>query len=508
MGNKTKGFLLKLNIITAISVQIINVVYGLLLPKYFLIYYGSEINGLVSSIQQYLGMISFCELGVGAVIQSALYRPLAKQDFDTINCIMSEARVFFRKIAGILCVYVGIMFFLYPIFINNSFGFITTSCLIIAVAVNLFSQYYFGLANQLLLNADQKLYVNYSLQIISTVLTAIISIYLIVLDFSIELVKLLTSLIFLLRPIFLYIYVKNHYPITTDKKNDSAYLTQKWNGVIHHISYVIVEHTDVVVLTIFSTLTNVSIYYVYYMVVSGIKALVTNALSGVQSLLGNLYVTKSKTEVNDYFDIIEWSIHFVSTLIFGITARLIVPFVKVYTRDIVDANYIVPAFGIILVFAHYMYCIRLPYFMVVKAAGEYKQTQTSAAIEAVLNIVVSIILVKKLGLIGVAIGTLVAMSYRTVYFVFYIKGNILNRKPSFFMKQIITDVVGLATCWGISSLVMMNVETYMNWIILALMISIISTVTMIIINLIFYPKCVKKCINSLKRKIYHKGQTL
>ena len=72
-SNKDRRLLyLKLSAITALIYQIVNIIYGLILPNLYLTHYGSEVNGLVSSIAQYLGLISFCELGIGAVVQSAL----------------------------------------------------------------------------------------------------------------------------------------------------------------------------------------------------------------------------------------------------------------------------------------------------------------------------------------------------------------------------------------------------------------------------------------------------
>ena len=63
----------------------------------------------------------------------------------------------------------------------------------------------------------------------------------------------------------------------------------------------------------------------------------------------------------------------------------------------------------------------------VLAAGHYKQTQWSAIIEAAVNIAVSVVLVFKFGLTGVAIGTLAAMVYRTAYLARYLSRNIICR---------------------------------------------------------------------------------
>ena len=48
----------------------------------------------------------------------------------------------------------------------------------------------------------------------------------------------------------------------------------------------------------------------------------------------------------------------------------------------------------------------------------------------------SIILVIKFGLVGIAVGTLLGMSYRMLYFVWYISHNILNRSMVKFLKRL------------------------------------------------------------------------
>ena len=67
---------LALNTVTSLSLQIITIICGFITPRLFLSAYGSEVNGLVQSVTQFLGVISFLELGIGQVIQSELYKHL------------------------------------------------------------------------------------------------------------------------------------------------------------------------------------------------------------------------------------------------------------------------------------------------------------------------------------------------------------------------------------------------------------------------------------------------
>ena len=93
---------LKLNMITTLIYQTISIVSVFILPRFFLQYYGSDVNGLVSSITQFLAVISLCEGGVGAVVQTALYKPIAENDEKEISRIYKSSTKFFNKIAIIL----------------------------------------------------------------------------------------------------------------------------------------------------------------------------------------------------------------------------------------------------------------------------------------------------------------------------------------------------------------------------------------------------------------------
>ena len=130
----------------------------------------------------------------------------------------------------------------------------------------------------------------------------------------------------------------------------------------------------------------------------------------------------------------------VATIIFGCTMYLLPSFVLLYTRGINDASYYQPIFSIIIVLAEYVYCIRDPYISVVYSAGKFKETARSAYLEAIINIVLSVVLVKKFELVGIAIGTLVGMTYRMLYQVVYISKNILYRPASIFFKRLLISI--------------------------------------------------------------------
>lgn len=489
------------NTVSSLVFQLTTIACGFILPRLILGAFGSNVNGLVNSISQFLGIIAFLELGVGAVVQSALYKPLAENRKEDVSKIISSANKFFRRLAQILFVYVLLLVVFYPKFAAKEYGLSYTIALIIAISISSFAQYYFGIVNRLLLTADQRGYIQYIAQTIAVIGNTVACYILIGFGCSIQIVKLTTSLIYLIQPFAIHLYVRSHYQIDTKVKYEKEPIPQKWNGIAQHVAAVILDGTDTVVLTLFASLSDVSIYSVYFLVVKGVKQLFMSMTNGITSLIGELWAKQEISELNKTFGWTEWVIHTGTTFVFGVTAVLIVPFVRVYTLGINDANYIQPLFAILIVAANAAHCLRLPYNIMILAAGHYKQTQNNYIIAAIINIVVSVLAVKAWGLIGVAIGTLIAMGYQTVWMAWYDSKNLIKWPIINFIKQILIDLGTVILCWMASSVFSMKSISYTGWIFNAVEVATVWLIIMVLINLIFYRDKMLRLFKALKWKM-------
>lgn len=477
---------LKINTITSLMYQVVSLVSGFILPRLILQYYGSEVNGVVSSVTQFLSIISLCECGVGAVVQSALYKPLANNDISEISKIYASSNRFFRRVAYILIAYIVVLVGVFPFINDGGYDFKFTTTLIISIAIGTLAQYYLGITYQLILNAAQLVYIQMIVRSVCIIINVIASILLIINGSSIQLVKLMSSLIFLVQPLFYVVVVKRKYRIEKNIKYSDEPIKQKWNGMAQHIATVVFENTSVLVLTILSTFENVSIYGVYHLVTNGLKLFFTSLTIGMKSYLGDLFARKEFNQLNKTFDRFEWMMHTGSTFIFTVAGILIVPFVKVYTFGVDDAEYIQPVFALCMCVATAIYTIRLPYNFMIQSAGHFKQTQSSAIIEAVLNICTSIVFVKLFGLIGVGVSALVAMVYRTAYFILYLSRHILHRGISKTMKNILVDILSCIIMVTSTMWVTLTNITYLSWIVMAIKVFAICAVEVLLINLVIY----------------------
>lgn len=474
------------NTSSSLVYQIILVICGLILPQLILESFGSEVNGLVNSITQFLHVIALLECGVGAVMQSALYKPLVEQENLEISKIITSGNKFFRKLALILCAYVLLLVVVYPFFINIQFDFWYTAFLIIIIGISTFAENYFGIVDRILLTADQRGYIKFIVQIITIIISTLLCVILIKCQCSIHVVKCASTAIYLVRPVIYRIYVNKFYSIDRHAYYDEEPIRQKWNGFAQHIAFYVLENTDIIILTTFASLTDVSIYHVYYLVINGVKQLFTSLTGGVQSVFGELWAKQEEKTLFDFFSNVEWCIHNGVTMIFGCTSCLIIPFVLVYTKDVKDANYNVPLFALLIVLANAIHCLRMPYNMMILAAGHYKETQSCYIIAAVLNVVISVIAVINWGIIGVALGTLIAMLYQTLWMAYYNSKNFIHWPFRKFIKQMLVDVIIFVCGTYASSYFSLKKLDYYAWILLAIKTALVWIVVAFVISCIFY----------------------
>lgn len=470
-----------MNIITAVSLQFVTAVSGLLLPRMFIVTYGSDANGLISSITQFLAYISLLEGGIGGIIVASLYKPLLAEDKNEIMSIVSYAKHIYRKIGVMFVVYIAVLLLIFPKVVDTPFDTPYVVTLILILSIGTLFQYFFSLAYINLISADQSMWISNLMNIIMLTVNFFISYALIRVGCSLHVVKLISSLVYLLKPLFYCIYVNIKFGkidyISRPKK-----LKQVWNGFAHHISYFILNNTDVVIITLVLGVKEVSVYAVYLAVVSGIERMVSSISSGVAAGIGSIIAEDDHKRLNRVIDEFETLQYVLTTILFTITGIMIIPFARVYMGDVADVNYIRPGFAYAMVLAFATNCIGRVYSTITLNAGHYKETQNGAFGQALLNIVISAICVFQYGITGVAIGTVLSMIFRCVYDVIYLKSNIARRNIKKFVKNIFALGLSAAICIYISSTFICAIcNSWGQWIGNSMIVAIITTVVSIVI---------------------------
>lgn len=197
----------------------------------------------------------------------------------------------------------------------------------------------------------------------------------------------------------------------------------------------------------------VSVYSVHLLVINALRGIVTSVGNSYQSALGKYIAMGDSAQLKQKFRKFEEGFWLTGMVLFFCCILLINPFIQIYTTGITDAEYYQPIFSFVIVIANMIYVIREPYRLLVLAGGKFKETNFGAFAEAIINLGMSLLLITKFGLIGVAIGTLVAIVFRLIYLVWYLHKDIIQLGYASFSPYIVTFIVAFAV----------NLFVYISW---------------------------------------------
>jgi len=492
-----------INTIFGLLYELVAIVCGLILPRLILATFGSSYNGLTSSISQFISIIALLKAGIGGVSRAALYKPLAEKDTETMSQIVVATEKYLRKVAMIFLIFIFVLAAIYPLFISNEFSWGFASSLVLIISITTFGQYYFGLTYQNFLMADQKQYIVSIVEIVTLIVNTIVATVLIRLGAGIHLVKLGSAMVFILQPIILRTYTIKKYNINLQAEPHEGLLKQKWDAIGHAIANFINSNTDIMVLTVFTALTEVSVYTVYNYVIANLRKVINTFVTGFGAAFGDMYARNQTELMNENLGIYEVIVFSLTSIAFSVTAVLICPFAVIYTHGVKDVQYYRPLFAGIMTMAGAFMCYRIPYQTIIYSIGHYKQTRNGAFAEAIINITVSVVCVIKLGLVGVAIGTLVASAFRSFQYAFYLSQNVLRRKKSIFVGHVCISVLEIGTIYTISKLFVIN-NGIGSWLLNAFLFTMIAILMTVGLDFIFYKNETVLALEKMKKMFGNK----
>lgn len=416
------------NSISSVLLQISVLLVGLVMPRVFMVGYGSEINGLVSSISQFISYLNLVEAGIAGAAIYALYKPLSNNEYDEINNIVSAAKRFYMKSGFIFLGLVIILAVTYPIFIKSTkLDYYSTFALVMILGFSGSMEFFTMAKYRVLLTADQKSYVLSIIAIISLIVNFLIMFTLASLRVDILIVRSVALLSYVLRSFLLYMYTTKKYKhIDYAKKSANIDLSRRWDVLVHQITGIIVFNSPVLIITFLCGLKSVSIYVVYNMIFSGLMLLMGVIQNSTQATFGNILAQDDGNVLKKIYSQFEYIYFTVMLCIYTCGAILIMPFVKIYTLGISDAIYIQPTLAVLFIVNALFNNIRIPSMTLIISAGHYKETKNAAIIEAVINVIASVVFAIGFGLSGVLFGQICSFAYRTIQIIIYSSRHIVH----------------------------------------------------------------------------------
>ncbi len=455
------------NIFFGIFGQIVTLAIGLVLPRLRIASFGSEVNGLLSSASQIYTYLALLEAGVGSATVQALYKPVATENKDDINAILSATNSYYKKTGMVYLICVLLFAGIYPLVVKTDIDWWVIVAVILLNGLGNVLSYFFQGKYKLLLQVEGKQYIITNMATFVSVASGVFKIILIGLGCGVIALQAVYFIFNIVQVLYFAIYIHRKYKwIDLRVRPNFTSISQKNSALIHQLTQLVFYNTDALILTAFCNLETVSIYAVYTMITDIVVTLIQNINNGISFKLGQLYNSQKELFIKLYATY-ERYYTALSFALYSVTYVCMAPFIDLYTEGL-DINYSLKYLPILFIGIKLLVSGRSPSGQLASWAGHFKQTQNRAIVEMVINLTVSLILVQFIGIYGVLIGTVAALLYRANDMIIYANKYLLNRSSFMTYKFWIIDLMIFAVVMFVNAKLNLTISNYIDFFILGI----------------------------------------
>ncbi|MBB6624650.1 hypothetical protein H7E67_14515 [Clostridium gasigenes] len=405
-----------LNILTLLIGLVSQAIFIKILGKSYL-----GVNGLFNNI---VSMLAIVELGIGPAIIYNLYKPIADNDIETTKSLMA----FYKKCYKIIAIIILLIGLMITPFINQFVDVVLDTniyLIFILFIIDSAASYVYSYKRSIL-QADQNSYIISLVHIGYVVLLNLFQLSVLIISGNYLLFLIIKIIIRVIENIILSIIADKLYPFLTDKnykqldKDILLDIKQKVKGLFFHkIGGFLVTGTDNIIISKFLGVVLVGLYSNYYMIISAAYILISQIFSSFTASVGNLIVAESKEHSYKIYKVLMMLNFWVYSIASCMIYIIMEPFISIW----IGSEFVLPnAVLIILCVNFYMLGMRASIGLYKDASGIFWEDRYVPIIESTINIVVSIILVQKIGMVGVFIGTflssLIVVFFSLPYYVY------------------------------------------------------------------------------------------
>ncbi|WP_143753872.1 hypothetical protein [Collinsella sp. An271] len=408
--------------------------------------YGSGVNGLVTSLTQFVSYVQLVEAGISSAAVFQLYAPLAQGDAEGASRVVSAARVFYYKSGAAFTALMLALACLYPVFVQVE-GVSTPGVFVLVLALGAtgFLDFFTLAKYRVLLTATQR---NWVIQLASIAYKALYVAVVLVGTFtgvSVVALFVIAVLPIIVRTAILIVYAKRNYPeidFNTDAKG--LKLDQRWDAFFLQVLGAVQSGAPTIIATfVLGDLSLVSVFSVYMLVANGLQNAVNSLSQGTQASFGDVIARGESETLKRSFREFQALTYGVTGVACGVGIALIVPFVRLYTADIADVDYAYPLVGILCMANVLLYHLKTPQGLLVIAAGKYRDTRLQTSLQTVILLVGSIVLGAAFGMPGILSGMIFSNLYRDIDLMFYVPREVTKTEP---METLKFMLLAVAVC--------------------------------------------------------------
>lgn len=473
------------NSTVSIVTQVLTVIINFVVKTVFIHTLGSEylgVNGLFSNI---ITMLSLADLGIGVAIPYSLYKPLAENNQEKINVLMKfYAKIY--NVIGIIVLTIGLSLIPFLGLMIKDMPDIPNLKLIYALFVIHSASSYFFVYKRFLIESDQKGYITSKIIFIFSTLLSVIQIILLLLTKNYVLFLLSSIVIVITQNIYISHKAVILYPFLKEKpkdkmaKEDIKDISKNVSALlIYRVGTVVTNGTDNIVISKFIGLVMVGIYSNYLLIINSLNTILNQVFNAITSSIGNLVVTtdgKRSSHVYEKLNLFNFWLYALCSICLLV---LFNPFIEIW----IGKDYLLPFYVVfLLVFNFYITGMQAVTTSFRNAYGLFWKAKYRPLIMIVINIIISVILVKFMGISGVILGTIISRLVTVTWldpYIVYRYG--FKKSPTrYYTKYMLLLIIFLLTAFFTNFIVGIIPGGNIIWLILK------ALVCFILVNGIFY----------------------
>lgn len=404
------------NFITSIGGQLLTIIIQFIVRTVFINALGKSylgINGLFSNI---LSMLSLAEFGVGSAILFKLYEPIANEDHHRIALLMRFYKTVYR-IIGFAVTVIGVCLIPFLPNLINEYDKLQALNLNIIFIFLLYllktvSSYLFFAYKSAIVKANQKEYLLNVISYVFTVGAGVLQIVFLWLIPSFEIYVAISVLQVILQNIACAWLSDKMYPYINEKTTEKISVSEV-KGVfkdcaalfLYKLNGVVLKATDNIILSIFIGLDMVALYSNYYVFYTTINTLFSKIFNSVSHSLGNLHTDHDRKHEYEIFK----SVNLITAILGGTAGVGIFVVSDEFINVWIGADWMIPQpFALLMGFELYTLASRVALSKYRTTMGLFQQAKFRPLAGMIINLIVSVALVKSWGICGVLVGTIIA----------------------------------------------------------------------------------------------------
>lgn len=430
------------NVLFSLYNYIIAFLLSFIVRKCVIVFLGLEILGVDSVIIETISMLSLCELGIQTAIIHKLYRPVINCEFEKIQKIYSVYVKVYRYV-GIVVLFLGIFFIPFLKVVVNSELSWKSVLTIYLLQLGSSVLNYFVACPRVLYLVHQKQYFCTKIDIIAKMFVFVIQLTVLVFIKNYYLYILCNYINIFMTNVIIGRHAKkdflhNNIKYIASRTEILSVLSELKHVILGKISTFVYSSTDNLVISAFCGSIQVGFISNYKIITNALRSLVETMCISLNPIWGNYLNTGvCEEEVTSGVDIYNFFQFIISSMLLVPVLCCMEDFIKIWLGE----EYVISTFIFYLIIAdNYMNNMQQPCCTVMSSFGLFQEDKWISIIAAIVNIFFSILLVGKLGIVGVLLGTICAMSIywfgRSLIYIKYICNEWKKELLIYWMKNI------------------------------------------------------------------------